>query len=71
MESVESGGGQPGQQQQQQSQAQQQPMYVFVQPVSTSDADHFQKTYPARLVNALSAGQIFLFSVTLISEVRI
>ena len=68
MESVESGGGQ---QQQQQSQAQQQPMYVFVQPVSTSDADHFQKTFPARLVNALSAGQIFLFSVTLISEVRI
>ena len=46
-------------------------MYVFVQPVSTSDADHFQKTFPARLVNALSAGQIFLFSVTLISEVRI
>ena len=64
MDATEAGMGVPQTQQQPQN-----PVYVFVQPVTTTDAEHFKKTFPVRLVNALSAGQLFLFATGLVAEV--
>ena len=44
-------------------------VYVVVQPSKTSDQEHFQKNFPNRVINALSAGQLMIFAIVLVAEV--